>query len=71
MQIYPGQKYKVNSSTGEEVTVLYVDGKDCLLLRESGNLIRANGFFIKNPYIFWNGGDYADNTMFSNLMELM
>lgn len=71
MEIYPGKKYKVNSGTGEQVTVLYVDGKDCLLLRESGNLIRANGFFIKNGYIFWNGGDYYNNDMFKNLMELM
>lgn len=71
MEIYPGEKYQVNSSTGEEVTVLYVEGKDCLLLRASGNLVRANGFFIQNGFIYWNGGDYADNDMFKNLMELM
>lgn len=71
MTIYAGEKYKVNSQDGEEVTVLYVEDNDCLLLRESGNLIRANGYFIKNGYIFWNGGDYADNDMFKNLMGLM
>lgn len=71
MKIHPGQKFKINTHDGEEVTVLYVDDKDCLLLRESGNLIKANGFFIKGNLIFWNGGDYADNDLFKKIMEEM
>lgn len=68
---YIGKKFKINTHNGEEVTVLYVDGNDCLLLREYGNLIKANGFYTKGNLIFWNGGDYSDNSMFKNIMELM
>ena len=66
-----GKKYRVNTHDGEEVTVLYVDGKDCLLLRESGNLIKANGYFIKGNLIFWNYGDYADSSIFKEIMRVM
>ena len=68
---YIGRKFKVNSATGEEVTVLYVYSKDCLLLREGGNLIRANGFYVEGDLIFWDSGDYYGNGMFANLMRLM
>lgn len=71
MEMQVGAKYRVNTHNGEEVTVLYVERTDCLLLRESGNLIKANDFFLKGNLIFWNAGDYADNSMFKKVMELM
>lgn len=71
MDIEVGNNYKINTHNGEIVTVLYVDGNDCLLLRESGNLIRANGFYTKGNLIFWNGGDYGDNNLFKNIMEVI
>lgn len=71
MGIQVGEKLRVNTQDGEVVTVLYVSGDKCLLLRESGNLIKANGFFIEGNLIFWNAGGYADNDMFEKIMELM
>ena len=71
MDMQVGSKFRINTSNGEEVTVLYISRKDCLLLRESGNLIKANNFYTKGNLIFWNGGDYADNSMFEKIMEEM
>lgn len=70
-KVYPGEKYKINRHDGEEVTVLYVEGENCLLLRDTGNLIKANGFHVEGDLIFWNHGGYRDNDLFENLMKLM
>lgn len=71
MGIQVGENIRVNTQDGEVVTVLYVNGGNCLLLRESGNLIKANNFFIEGNLIFWNAGNYANNSMFEKIMELM
>lgn len=76
MEVKVGDKFKVNNSKGEIVTVLYVPQKynDLLLLRENGNTVRANGVsFLASdplreahdgPYIYWNFGHYADSDIF-------
>lgn len=70
-KVYAGDRFKINSHDGEEVTVLYVEGENCLLLRDTGNLIKANGFHTEGDLIFWNHGGYRDNDLFENLMKLM
>lgn len=66
MEVKVGMNFKVNTSSGEVVTVLYVpkNENNLLLLRESGNVIRANGVYFKSGYIYWNGGAYGHNEIF-------
>lgn len=67
-KIQLGKRYYINSIEGEPVIVIYKSKTKLILFRESSDFILANNYIVEENILFWEYGQYYQN---SELFEII